>query len=700
MFERLGRFVVRHARWVLVGSAIALVVGAVLGVTAFTKLQDGGQEDPGAESTRAAVLLEEKFGGQTDYLFLVPAEGPTGPELTAKLQADRRLTNVASYWSTNSPAMKSKDGSQAIVVASDADPDQDPKPIIADYRSDQVRVGGPAATFEAVSDQIGADLALAESIVIPLTLVLLVLAFGNVVAALLTLVIGGISIMGTFAELSVLGSFTDVSVYAVNMTTALGLGLAMDYGLLLIARHRERRESGDSTDAAVVFAVSTAGRTIAFSAATVAVALAALVIFPPYFLRSFAYAGIGVVLISALAALIALPALLAVLGPRVDAWRIPGVRGIHGEATQLWARIARFAMRKPVLVGVPVVAILLLAAAPLLGVKFGTPDDRVLPTSVQARQVGDAMRNNFAGADVNALTVVTTTGADVGEYASRLSLLPNVAQVDSSAGTFEKGTRLALSPADARFGRGDAQQLSVVTNLDPASDAARTLVDDVRAVAPPAGAEALVGGEMAVLRDSLASIGAHLPVAVGWIVATTVVLLFLFTGSIMQPLRALVLNALSLGATLGVMVLIFQEGYLSGLLGFTPAPLDVSMLLLLFCVTFGLSMDYEVFVVSRIKELHDRGLDTEEAVVQGLARTGRLVTTAAGLISISFFAFVTSDVRFIQFFGLGTGLAIIIDATLVRGVLVPVAMRWLGKAAWYAPTPLRAVHRKVALVDA
>ncbi|MEV0298381.1 MMPL family transporter [Nocardia sp. NPDC050710] len=721
MFEQLGRFVVRRARWLLIASVLALIAGGALGVTAFSKMQAGGQDDPNAESSAATTQLAEKFGADTDYVFLIRAkDGSVDAEATAafgrdfarKLAADSRLANVVSYWDTGSPAMRSTDGTAAVVLAGNADTDpakQDAlaAEIVDAYRTDgtaaQVQIGGNAATFGAVTEQIGKDLGLAEGIAVPLIMVLLVLAFGNVVAALLTLVVGGIAVLGTFAELSVLGSVTDVSVYAVNLTTALGLGLAVDYGLLMLSRFRERRAAGATPDESVATAVSTAGRTIVFSAATVIAALSSLMIFPQYFLRSFAYAGIGVVAIAALAAVLTLPALMAVLGARVDAWKVPGVRGIRGDSTPFWAGVADFAMRRPALAGVPVVVVLLLAAAPLLNVQFGTPDDRVLPTSTEVRRVGDAMRTEFGGGDVNALSVVTTSGVAAGplaDYASALSRVAHVTQVDSSVGTFIGGEQRATSPADARFARPDAQRLTVLTDLDRDSTAARELVDRVRAVPAPTGTGALVGGQVAELRDSLASIGDRLPIAVGWIVLTTFVLLFLFTGSIVQPLRALLSNALSLAATLGLMVFIFQDGHLSGLLGFTPAPLDVSMLLLLFCITFGLSMDYEVFVISRIKELHDRGASTTVAVTEGLARTGRLVTTAAALISISFLAFVTSDVRFIQFFGLGAGLAILIDATLVRGVLVPVAMRLLGRAAWFAPQPLRLVHARLGLAEA
>jgi len=718
MFDELGRFIVRRARWILAASVLALVAGAALGVTAFSKMDSGGQDDPAAESSLAAAALTEHFGAGTDYLFLVraghgdvdsPEVAEFGRELTRELAADARLTDVVSYWETGAPAMRSTDGAAAVILAGNPDPEASEltERIIADYRGDgpvaQVQVGGFDPTFQAISSQIGKDLGLAEGIAVPIILALLVLAFGNVVAALLVLLTGGIAILGTFAELSVLGSLTDVSIYAVNLTTALGLGLAVDYGLLMVSRFRERRAEGAPIGEAVAVAVSTSGRTIVFSAATVVAALSSLVIFPQYFLRSFAYAGIGVVAISALAAVFTLPALLTVLGDRSDALRVRGVRGLRGDAAPFWAGVARTAMRRPLLTGVPVVLVLLLAAAPLLGVRFGTPDDRVLPTATEARQVGDAMREEFGGGEQGALSVVIESTLDarpLADYAAALSRVDQVGQVDSAAGTFVGGALVATAPADLRFAGPAAQRLDVRTQLDRDSAEARALVDRVRAVPAPAGTAALVGGQAAELRDSLSSIGSRLPVAIAWIVLTTFVLLFLFTGSVIQPLRALASNALSLAATLGLMVLVFQEGFLSGPLGFTPAPLDVSMLLLLFCITFGLSMDYEVFVISRIKELHDGGADTETAVVEGVARTGRLITTAAALISISFLAFVSSDVRFIQFFGLGAGLAILIDATLVRGVLVPVTMRLLGRAAWYAPRSLRVVHARVGLAEA
>ncbi|MFC5728261.1 MULTISPECIES: MMPL family transporter [Nocardioides] len=716
MFGWIGVLVTRRARWVLGFGMVAVVFAAYLGLSAFGKLQSEGFDDPESESSRAAVVLAEHFDGSADYLFVVSAEGgdvdrpsavAAGWALTERLRADARLSEVRSYFDSQAPPMRSADGAHALITASIAQGEEaDPAAVLDEYVGDDgaitVQVGGREAVGEEIGGQIGSDLALAESIAIPLILVLLVLAFGNVVGALVTLGVGMLAILGTFAELSVLGSMTDVSIYAVNLTTGLGLGLAVDYGLLMVARVREERAAGRSHDAAVQRAVETAGRTIFFSATTVAVALAALLVFPMYFLRSFAYAGIGVMLITAFSAIVVLPAGLTLLGGRIDAWRVPGVRGIRGDEAPAWARLARFVARRPVVSALPVLAGLLVMAVPLVGIEFGTPDDRVLPTSASSRQAGDLLREEFAGDGTTPIEVVTTDAvadADVASYAGELSELAGVERVDTRVGSFVDGTLAAGLPATVAPGDG-AERLAVVTDLDTRSIAARDLVAQVRAIPGPAGTEALVGGATAELTDQMTAITDRLPLVLGWLALSTLVILFLFTGSVVQPVRALALNAVGLAATLGAMVWVFQDGHLSNALGFTPQPMDSSMMVLLFCVAFGLSMDYEVFVLGRIKEMRDAGLDNEQAMIRGLAHTGRIVSTAAALIAISFFAFLVSSVSFIQFFGLGTGLAILIDATLVRGVLLPAGVRLLGERAWWAPRPLRALHRRFGLAEA
>ncbi|THA23640.1 MMPL family transporter [Streptomyces sp. RKND-216] len=716
MLDRIAALALRRARALLLLGLVAVVAMGAVGFGAFGKLQGGGFEDPDAPSSRAQRVIEEKFGGDTNLVLLVRAEDgldspaalDAGRELTAGVQDAPHVTRVVSWFTTSDPALASGDGDRALVLAhveGDSTTLADrAKTVTDEWAGDRgavtVQAGGFAALNNDITSQVSEDLALAEAIAVPLTLILLVIAFGSVVAALLPLAIGLIAILGTFAELYVLGSLTDVSVFSVNLTTALGLGLGIDYGLLLVSRFRERLAEGDEVPAALRTTVTTAGRTIAFSAATVIAALSALMLFPQFFLRSFAYAGIGVVAIAALSALIVVPALLAVLGHRVNAGRVPWAKTVRRADAPVWGRLAGLVMRRPALTALPVLAVLLLAASPLLGATFGTPDERVLPEQAQSRQVSTAVAEGFPGNDAGAIQVVTEGAAPAGDlapYAERLSRLDGVARVQASTGVYTDGRATPPGRAAEALARPDAQRVTVVSTLEPKSAEAQDLVREVRAVDGPGGVGTLVGGPDAQLVDSKQAIADRLPAAIGMVVGTTLVLLFLFTGSVVQPLRALVLNTVSLTAAIGAMVWIFQDGHLSGLLGFTPMPMDTSMTVLLFCIVFGLSMDYEVFVTSRIKELHDAGADDTTAVTRGLARTGRIVTMAAGLLAVSFFAFVSGEVSFLQMFGLGSGLAILIDAVAVRGVLVPAAMRLLGRHAWYAPRWLRRVHGRVGL---
>ncbi|MDT7726458.1 MAG: putative drug exporter of the superfamily [Actinomycetota bacterium] len=398
-----------------------------------------------------------------------------------------------------------------------------------------------------------------------------------------------------------------------------------------------------------------------------------------------------------------MPALFVVLGHRVNSGRLPWAKpGRSGTRAPFWGRLAGTVMRRPALTALPVLAVLLLAASPLLGITFGTPDERVLPEDAESRQVSSVLGEKFNGNDDAALHVVIDNPvgkAPLESYAVELSGLKGVVRVETSTGTYAGGRPTATDPGNSALGRPDAQQISVVSTLSPKSDAAQSLVDEVRAIAPPAKSHPLVGGVAAELVDSKDSIASRLPIAVGLVAVTTFLLLFLFTGSVVQPLRALLLNTISLGATLGVMTWIFQNGNLSSLLGFTAQPMEVSMTVLMFCIAFGLSMDYEVFVTSRIKELHDQGEDNESAVTNGLGHTGRIVTAAACLLAVSFFAFGTAELSFMQMFGLGSGLAILIDAVAVRGILVPAAMRLLGRSAWYAPGFLRKFHERFGLSE-
>ena len=670
MLTKIGALVVRRSRTVLAMSLVVLLGAGILGVGAFSKLQtDGAFQDPSADSTAAQHLLDQRYGGADNVVLLVharhgtvdsPAVSAVGASAARRLAAEPGVANVVSYWQTGIPQLRSRDGRYAVVMASQRTGHELDSNALSDLASTtpdaSVMVGGGAAVNSDVTAQVGKSLAIAEAIAVPIILILLVFAFGSVVAALLPLAIGGVAIMGTFAELSILGSVTDVAVYAINLTTALGLSLAIDYALLMVSRYREHVAAGAGPGPAVIHAVATAGRTIVFSGATVVAALAVLLIFPLYFLRSFAYAGIGVVLISVVAAVVVLPALLTVLGGRVNSGRLPWAKNRPpAAASPLAGRLADLVMRRPLLTAVPVVAILLLLASPLLHVGFGTPDDRVLRSDTSSRAVGDVLRAEFPASSATAIDVVTeaavpTTG--LRDYAATLSTLPDVAQVQASVGSFIHGHEVNDSPTP-RLARADSQRLSVLTTADPRSGSAQDLVRDIRSRPGPAGVGIHVGGQTAQLVDSKHAIGSRLPLAAALIVLTTFLVLFLFTGSLLQPLRSLALNVLTLSATAGLMVWIFQDGHGAGLLRFAPLPLDTSMLMLLFCIAFGLSMDYEVIVLSRIKELHDQGADNHTAVTEGLTHSGRIVTTAAVLVAVGFLAFGTSTVSFLQLFGIG-----------------------------------------------
>ncbi|MBB4905694.1 MMPL family transporter [Actinophytocola algeriensis] len=710
MFGRIGRFAASHAKGVLLVTALLAVAAAALGVTAFGKLQTEGFDDPNSESSQAKALIESQFGGENDVVFLFssdtgsvddPAAMNAAADLADRLATDPGITGFTSYFTTKAPPMISADGQYAIGAARLTD-EGHVKDLRAEYSDGNgpinVQVGGADAIGVDISGQVAKDLALAEAIAVPIILVLLVVVFGSVIAALLPLAIGTIAVFGTFALLAVLGSVTDVSVFAINLTTALGLGLAIDYALLMVSRFREELAKGKDTPEAVVNTVETAGRTIVFSALTVAVALGALALFPLYFLRSFAYAGMGVVIIAMVSALFALPAMLALLGERVNSLRLPWAKRTPTSVSALWAKVAGAALKRPVLMGAPVVLLLVLAAVPLLKVEFGTPDDRVLTGSVETRAVGDVLRADFPGDEAKAIQLVTRHPAGttiVGDYALELSRLAGVESVTSSVGTYADGR--AVGPGNADFAAKDLhQRMTVLTEYDSHSTEGQALAEQVRDM-PSRGMEVLAGGSAARLVDSKDAIADKLPLAAGIIAVSTFILLFLFSGSVLQPLRALLFNVIGLSATIGLMVMIFQEGWLASWLGFTPLPLDTSMLVLLFCVVFGLSMDYEVFVLSRIKEMRDQGADLGESVKQGLSRTGRLVTMAAVLLAVSLLAFGTSGVSFVQMFGIGSGLAILVDATLIRGVLVPVGMRALGKAAWWSPPFMRKIHDRIGL---
>ncbi|MFI7178260.1 MULTISPECIES: MMPL family transporter [Streptomyces] len=714
----------RYPRLVLVGTLVFLSLSVVFGMDATGRLKTQGYDDPRSESSRAAHVAAERQGASPNLVLVArsgngsvdaPAVRGAGAELTARLSAQPHVSAVTSYWTGGAPELRSRDGHAAMLVAHIDGEGEELAARAERLRADlatpagtpgdaeqalTVHVGGSALVDAELQDLSESDLKRAESVVLPGTLILLVLVFGSVVAAALPLLIGVLAIAGTLLVLSVLGSVTDVSVFALNLTTALGLGLGIDYGLLVVSRFREELAAGFLPSTAAIRTVRTAGHTIAFSAATVSAALATLLVFPPYFLRSFAYAGIAVVAIAAVSAVTVLPALLALLGKRVNAWAVPWRRKVRsGSRSGFWEGLARIVVRRPLIAALPVIGLLVLLAAPFAHADFATPDDRALPVSASSRQTGDLVRDRFDMKGSSALTVVGTGSASPQEragYARRLSAFPQVAQVAGPDGTFRYGAPAAGSAAGsgpagsaARPAADGPVRLSVIPLVDPQSHDAQRLVHDIRATPAPAGTEVLVGGPSAVLVDAKATVGERIPLALALITVTTFALLLGFTRSLLLPLKAIVLNALSLAAVLGAMVWVFQSGHLHQLLGFTPGPLSTTMPVLLFCIVFGLSVDYEVFVLARIKEAHDAGQDNSRSIVTGMARTGGIVTTAGALLAFTLLSFGTSQVSLLQFFGIGAGLGVLLDATLVRGVLVPALMRLAGGLNWWAPRPIR-----------
>jgi trehalose monomycolate/heme transporter len=593
-------------------------------------------------------------------------------------------------------------------------------------------VGGNVAVNIAINKQVGADLERAELITFPIVAILLLIVFGSLVAAALPLLIGGIAIMGAFAILRAMTNWTDVSVYAVNVVTMLGLGLAIDYSLFIVTRFREELGSNNGeVKGAMERTMATAGRTILFSGLTVSTSLLGLMLFPEMFLRSMSMGAIAATLVAMLAALTILPALLAVLGHRINALSIQRLfrrtsssqRQVSSNETQgAWYRIAEMVMRRPVVVGLAVLAILVTLGLPFWRVAFSTPDVKVLASNQEARIVSDRLSRDFAQQGNSQLVVVIRTPGDVlspanlaslETYVDAIKAIPGVVNVESlvtvnpqlSLADYQQlyahpGANPQLDAMEAQLANGDTTKITVAMQPVDHSPAAVDIVHQVRAIQATGGLTPLVDGTTAYQLDLLASLSATLPYALLVMFAAVSVLLFLMTGSLLMPVKAIVLNILSLSATFGALVWIFQDGHLQNLLGFqSTGSIDATQPILIFAIAFGLSMDYEVFLLSRIKERYDETGDNRAAVSSGLQRTGWLITSAAMLMAVVFSAFGTSKIIFIQEIGIGLAIAVIIDATLVRMLLVPATMRLLGKWNWWAPAPLRAIWRWVGLSE-
>ena len=734
LLNQIARMAITSPRRVIVVAALLTLALAIFGIPVANSLSASGFQDPTSQSARAGQLLTDKFNqGDTQLLVTVstpagvdtPAARAAGTEIVDQLKSSPHVVSVTSPWTVPPQAaagLVSKGRNTGLIVAgikgNEGDQQKYAQELSTQVTHDRngvtVQTGGAAMVNVQITKQSQRDLLVMESIAIPLSFLVLVWVFGGLLAAALPVAIGGMAIFGTLAVLRMISLATDVSIFALNLTTALGLALAIDYTLLIISRYRDELADGADREVAIVRTVVTAGRTVLFSATTVALSMAVMVLFPMHVLKSFAYAGVATVAFAALAAVVVTPAALVLLGDRLESWDVRRlVRRLLGRSEpaarpfqrQFWYRWTRFVIRRALPIGLAGVALLVFLGVPFLSVKWGFPDDRVLPSSASSHQVGDQMRDDFVINAVTAVTIVIPdthdlTRSEIEQYAIDLSHVPDVSAVSTPTATYVAGVAVGQRSAPAGQSQGSAF-LTVDSRAPLFSDRSGTQLDRLHAVPTPGGKKVDFAGTAQINRDSVDAIASRLPLVLGLIAGIMFVLLFLLTGSVVMPLKALVLNVLSLTAAFGAMVWIFQDGHL-GAFGTTPSGILVANIpVLLFCIAFGLSMDYEVFLVSRVREywLASGAADNDESVARGIARTGRVVTAAALIMSISFAALIASHVSFMRMFGVGLTLAVLVDATLVRMVLVPAFMHVLGRRNWWAPAPLVRLHKLLGLND-
>jgi uncharacterized membrane protein YdfJ with MMPL/SSD domain len=712
VFDSWGRVVYRRRRLVLEIAAIAVALVASWSTGVFGLLQSsGGFTPPGSQSQRSSDLAAAAFGGNAGdvvVLYSSPTQTVRSPAFRAAVTSvlarlpRSRVDSVATYWSTGSPQFVSASGRETFALIELAGSDDSARrsnydairwQLLSPWL--QTQVGGVVPTSMAISQEVTSDIGRAEAFSLPVLLIVLLLIFGSLAAASLPLAIGGLAILGSFTALRLLTLVTTVSIYSVNITTILGLGLGIDYGLFLVSRFREELHRLRSVEEAVAMTMATAGRTVAVSGVTVALALASLMLFPETFLRSMGYGGVATVLVDMLAALTVMPALLAVLGWNVNALRIRSTvdRRPAAERSGRWFRLAQSVMRYPLAYAIPIVVVLLVLGSPFQRVAWGGTDATVLPAGAAPHVVAAALSRDFPGNPAAPIeSVVQFSGPAAGPAARRAALAAYVRRLGRIPG---------VSGAELTAVRGQVARVDLRYGSGPYSARARAIVGQVRDVAPPPGSRAYVGGPTAQLVDELSSLGQVLP-WMGLVVAlATFVLLFLAFGSVVLPVKAIAMNVLSLAAMYGVVVWIFQEGHLAGLLRFTPSgTIDPTMPVLMFAIMFGLSMDYEVFLLSRIRERYDITGDNALAVASGLQRTGGLITSLALLLVIVVGAFSASGITFIKLLGVGMIVALVVDATIVRVLLVPAVMRLLGRANWWAPRPLRGLYGRYGMREA
>ncbi|MFW5419179.1 MMPL family transporter [Nocardiopsis sp. CNT-189] len=721
MFSALGRFTYRGRVWVLAATLVFAVASGVWGTGVFGAVGDGGFEDPGAESSRAAEVIEERLGHDgVDVVAVFRSDELRYDNLTFVKQIqgmrDRLPDEVASATTYLDDGLTDRE--RGILLSEDGHATYVPLTIEGGTKAERMEnfseirdeitagplersLGGPLAIEKEISERAESDAVRAELISLPLLLVLLVVIFGGVVAALMPLAVGGLAILGSLTLLRVLTYATDVSVFAVNVATLLGLGLAIDYGLFIVSRFREEVGRGAAVSEAVPRTLATAGRTVAFSGVTVMIAFAGLLFFPQPILRSIGLGGIAVVLFDVLAALVVLPALLSVVGRRIDALRVfsrvhrrraLGVTAALAASTGggAWSRLAQSVMGRPVLYTVAVGGVLIAFASALFSTHVGSTDQRYLPAGAESRAAMESLAEDFPAGGVGTADVAVTgmgSGAEAERaldgYADRLKAVDGV--VEASVERFSAGTaHIAVAY------RGEAD--------DPDT---RRMIRELRAEPGPEGAEeVLVGGVAAMQIDNVAAIVSAVPWTLAFVITVTAVLLFLAFGSLVLPVKAVLMGFLSLGASLGVVIWGFQEGHLASLLGFDAVgTIDPTYMVLILVVAFGLAMDYELFLLSRVREEYLATGDNRHSVAVGLQRTGSIITSAALLLVVVLGAMGSSALLSLKIIGVGLTVAVAVDATLVRALLVPATMRLLGGANWWLPGPLRRLHDRIGITE-
>jgi uncharacterized membrane protein YdfJ with MMPL/SSD domain len=711
MLDGLARFVYRRRGWVAIGAAVFFVVAGGIGGSVADHLDPYGADDPATESVQADDLLQAHGYRPTSVIVLLQNAPVEQPQTKQRVQGiERELSNrksvagTTSYYDTRSSDFVSHDGDATYIAVAlrptDDKAQQDAASSIADELNGKpgVTVGGEALAQEQVNKQVESDLRRAEMLAFPLLFLLSLLFFRSLVASLLPLLVGGLAIVGTFLILRIASEVGSISIFALNLTTGLGLGLAIDYSLFIVSRYREElaRRGVDTVSAggrterweALRATMRTAGRTVLFSSLTVAAALASLIVFPQRFLYSMGIGGSLVALFAAAVALVILPAVLSLLGPRVNSLAPRFLqRRAERDATAspqgFWYRLSRFVMRRPIPIATLSAVLLIALGIPFYSIKFTSVDAQVLPESASARQVDDVMRSDFPPFRDSPIQLAIENGTPraVDQVISSVKRDPGVAEVQPP-----------------RQLQGGLTEVNAISKSSSISEASKSTVNRVRDLPEPPGTTVLVTGGTAHFVDFQSSLKDHMPLALTIVVVTTLIILFLMTGSVVLPIKSLVMNVLNLSAVFGILVLIFQDGNLEGVLDYTSqGALEQTMPILLFAVAFGLSTDYAVFLLSRIKEARDNGASDSESVALGLERTGRIVTAAALLFSIAIGAFATSQIIFIKQNGIGTALAVLIDASIIRALLVPSLMELLGKWNWWAPRPLRRLHDRIGM---